>query len=249
MASSRNSGVGVAGFDLVSSGSGLSERLRIVVDQVGTRKKASEIAGVSHDMIPNYVQGKTKVPFEVVVRLAAAAGVSLDWLANGEGPMERQKQSALDNSGGVPTDFLTNGEAGFVLIPRYDVVASAGTGSIVESDRLVDFLAFKVDWVRRILGIDPKRLAVISAEGDSMRPTISEGDVLLVDLEIHTIRDSGIYVLHWDGVLLVKRIRPRMDGRIDIVSDNQAYQIETIESRDLDRLSIAGRVVWHGGLV
>ncbi len=82
-----------------------------------------------------------------------------------------------------------------------------------------------------------------------MRPTIAEGDVLLVDTNITNVRDSAIYVLQLGGVLLVKRLRIRLDGGVDVISDNPAYPVESVAQRDLDRLEIAGRVVWHGGLV
>ena len=82
-----------------------------------------------------------------------------------------------------------------------------------------------------------------------MRPTITEGDVLLIDTSIRRVRDSAIYVLRLDGVLLVKRLRLRVDGSVDVISDNPAYQPELLTASDVDRLSIAGRVVWHGGLV
>ncbi len=197
-------------------------------------------------MIPAYVSGTTKPSFEVIFRLASLANYSMDWLATGEGPKRRGATLAAVAEPQESASGFTND---FVFIPRYDVAASAGGGAIIESDRLVDFLAFKKDWIRRTLALDPQRLAVISAEGDSMRPTISEGDVLLIDTNITHVRDSAIYVLQLGGVLLVKRLRIRLDGGVDVISDNSAYPVESVAQRDLDHLQIAGRVVWHGGLV
>jgi phage repressor protein C with HTH and peptisase S24 domain len=216
-----------------------SARLVEVLDLVGSRKNAAALVGVTYETLGNYVSGAAKPSFRVIARLAGLSGVSLDWLATGEEPKRRHQQPV--SAQGLANDF--------VLIPRYDVAASAGAGAIIESDRLVDFLAFKKDWIRRTLALDPQRLAVISAEGDSMRPTIAEGDVLLVDTNITHVRDSAIYVLQLSGVLLVKRVRIRLDGGVDVISDNPAYPVESVAQRDLDHLEIAGRVVWHGGLV
>jgi phage repressor protein C with HTH and peptisase S24 domain len=223
-----------------------SARLVEVLDLVGSRKNAAALVGVTYETLAHYVAGTVKPSFRVIARLAGLSGVSLDWLATGEEPKRRGAIRSAAAVSQLSTPELTND---FVFIPRYDVAASAGAGAIIESDRLVDFLAFKKDWIRRTLALDPQRLAVISAEGDSMRPTIAEGDVLLVDTKITNVRDSAIYVLQLGGVLLVKRLRIRLDGGVDVISDNPAYPVESVAQRDLDRLAIAGRVVWHGGLV
>jgi hypothetical protein len=61
------------------------ERLAFMFDLLPTRKRAAEVAGVSDDMIPAYLSGVTHPRFQAIQRLAAETGVSLDWLATGEG--------------------------------------------------------------------------------------------------------------------------------------------------------------------
>ncbi len=212
-------------------------RLESALNRIGTRKNAATLAGVSDDMLLNYTKGVSKPPFEVVARICTLAGVSLEWMATGMEPMEK---AAV---------FPSRPTEGMVLVPRFAVVASAGPGSVVEADVIDGLMSFREDWIRRVLGVDPKRLALISAEGDSMRPTISEGDVLLIDTSVQRVRDSAIYVLRMDGVLLVKRLRLRVDGTVDVISDNGAYAPETVPASEVYRLTVVGRVVWHGGLV
>ena len=48
------------------------------------------------------------------------------------------------------------------------------------------------------------------------------------------------------GSLLVKRIRMRLSGVVDVVSDNERYGTETISGEQLTSLQIVGRVVWRG---
>ena len=48
------------------------------------------------------------------------------------------------------------------------------------------------------------------------------------------------------GSLLVKRIRMRLSGVVDVVSDNERYGTETISGEQLTSLQIVGRVVWQG---
>src|SRR3546814_19941777 len=70
-------------------------------------------------------------------------------------------------------------------------------------------------WLRG-LGADPRALSIIRVAGDSMAPTLSDGDDILVDGgdAAGRLRD-GLYVLRMDDALMVKRIaRAPGPGRI-----------------------------------
>src|SRR3546814_9741351 len=80
-------------------------------------------------------------------------------------------------------------------------------------------------WLRG-LGADPRALSIIRVAGDSMAPTLSDGDDILVDGgdAAGRLRD-GIYVLRMDDALMVKRIaRAPGPGRIAVISDNPHYR-------------------------
>ncbi len=132
----------------------------------------------------------------------------------------------------------------FVLVPRYDVRGSAGHGSIIHSEQIVDCLAFRADWVRHTLGVTEKDLVLISVKGDSMEPTINNGDLILVSTREDRIEDDAIYVLQRDGALIVKRIQRKMDDSVIIKSDNPLYAQEELDSSKAESLRVLGRVVW-----
>ncbi|GHU33570.1 hypothetical protein AGMMS50256_25730 [Betaproteobacteria bacterium] len=134
---------------------------------------------------------------------------------------------------------------GFIYVPRYDVQASAGHGAVIHDELIVDRLAFKRDWIQH-LGLDPSSLALIDVRGDSMSPTIDSGDLLLLDTRIDQVRSEGVYAINLNGALLVKRLRIRISGDIEIISDNPKYGTESISGEELTTLVIVGRVVWHG---
>lgn len=134
----------------------------------------------------------------------------------------------------------------FVFVPRYDVQGSAGHGSIIHSEQIVDHLAFRADWVKSTLGVTEKDLVLISVKGDSMEPTIGNEDLILVNIREHRIDENAIYVLQHDGALLVKRIQRKMDGSVIIKSDNPLYEQEVLDSSKADSLRVLGRVVWCG---
>lgn len=134
----------------------------------------------------------------------------------------------------------------FVFVPKFDLAASAGNGLLVHDESVVDHLAFKRDWIQRSLGLDPASLALIDARGDSMSPTINSGDLLLLDTRQGQVKSEGVYVINLNGALLVKRIRIKLSGIVDVVSDNPQYGCESVSGEELDRLLFVGRVVWHG---
>jgi len=135
---------------------------------------------------------------------------------------------------------------GFVLVPRYDVTGSMGSGRVIHSEQIVDHLAFRAEWVRTELGTSPKNLVLISAIGDSMEPALRAHDLLLIDRSVLSVKQDAIYAFAVDGELRVKRIQRLFDGSLIIKSDNPSYATETLTSQQVEAINIIGRVVWSG---
>jgi phage repressor protein C with HTH and peptisase S24 domain len=133
----------------------------------------------------------------------------------------------------------------FALVPFYDVEASAGHGSHVGEEIMKSQLAFKKDWLLK-KGLQIGKCALITARGDSMEPTISHGDILLVDTSIESIKDDAIYIVQSDHHLIVKRIQQSMDGSLTIISDNMRYKDQMVSPDQAKEIKIAGRVRWYG---
>ena len=134
---------------------------------------------------------------------------------------------------------------GLARISRYAIDASAGPGALAGDERAVGAMAFDPAWLRE-RGIDPAAASVISVDGDSMAPTLGDGDDILVDRAdaAGRLRD-GIYVLRIDDALLVKRIALNpASRRFTIKSDNPAYPIWP--DCDPAEIAVIGRVVWAG---
>lgn len=77
-----------------------------------------------------------------------------------------------------------------------------------------------------------------------MMPTIPDGSALIVDRSQIEVKNGSIMVIGVGDDLLVKRIRRRLDGLIDLISDNQAYAPETLGPDTLQQLRVIGRVVY-----
>ncbi|OBX07819.1 hypothetical protein QV08_06685 [Gallibacterium salpingitidis] len=139
-------------------------------------------------------------------------------------------------------DFIST----FELIPYFSIKASAGYGAFTEgSAKPTRYLAFTKEWIAR-KGLHKKDLVMISATGDSMEPSIYNGDVLLVDTSNKDARDGSIYVIRIDDQLWVKRIQGLIGG-IRLISDNKAiYSAIDVSFAQNQNVEIIGQVVHVG---
>lgn len=166
--------------------------------------------------------------------------------------LAEEDRRALARYFGVPEEMLggpaaPSGEArDQVRVPQLDVGASAGPGALTGNEPLRSHVGFDERWLRSLVGGDVRQLSMIRVEGDSMAPTLADGDEILVDWgdAAERLRD-GIYVLRRDDTLVVKRIALDPSGRrAAIRSDNENYP--SWADCDLGSIDLVGRVVWCG---
>lgn len=133
-----------------------------------------------------------------------------------------------------------------IEVPVLSVEASAGHGALAEAESKSAQFGFDEKWLKRLTASKASNLSIIQVTGDSMEPTLHDGDEVMVDLADGQSRlRDGIYVLRMDEALNVKRVAIEPQGRrISVVSDNSAYP----SWRGLERraINIVGRVLWFG---
>lgn len=146
--------------------------------------------------------------------------------------------------GGPPASAAAS--RAMIAVPRLAVGASAGPGALVGEEMRDGQFSFDARWLRQLTSGTPEDLSIIRVAGDSMAPTLADGDDILVDRSdgIERLRD-GIYVLRREETLSVKRLAMNPAGRkVSIRSDNPAYR-DFADIR-LSTIVIIGRVVWTG---
>ena len=247
----------------------ISEKLRLLRTKL--RLTQSDAAARFHMPVTSwksYEKGPSE-PGSGALRGLAAGGVNILWLLSDQGEMlledsEPQRNQADNTPSALASRTSTETKTAhfehynedtegdipataedFALVPVYDVQASAGPGSHVESELKTGHLAFRRDWLRG-KGLKIKDLAIITAIGDSMEPTLSDGDIMLVDTSVDKIINDAIYIVQADHHLIVKRIQQSLDGSLTIISDNQRYKEQIISPEQAKEVKIAGRVKWYG---
>ncbi len=210
----------------------LIERLRIAMEraQVNARELA-ENAEVGRSFVYDVLSGKSLNP--TTHKLSAVAnslGVSMSYLLYGE-----------ESWGGGKHPKTEQKSNEILSIASLAVETSAAGASMVTQERDDKPFFFNRNWVKQKLNANPNELRVVDVKGDSMAPTLSEGDTVLINLKETTPSPAGIFVL-FDGFgLIVKRLELQPDGTVQILSDNLNYAPHT---RPLTDINIIGRVVW-----
>lgn len=137
----------------------------------------------------------------------------------------------------------------YAFIPQYDAKAAAGLGSENPHVEMRSTLAFKHEWLK-VKGVNPKHLIVIYADGESMWPTISDRDVLLIDRSKVDPIDRQVFVLAGSDGTIVKRLVQGPLGQWVLRSDNEDkvnYPDRYYLRSNGNEHRIIGKVIWRGG--
>ncbi|MFS8861194.1 helix-turn-helix transcriptional regulator [Synechococcus sp. H60.3] len=203
-----------------SSDSSFAARLRQVIGNEAIYAFGRR-AGISDTALRSYLKGS--VPgIDKAVKIAQVGGVSLSWLITGEGS---------------PGDAKTE----YVYVPLVDVVASAGAGALVREESIESVLAFERNWLRAHLKGNPDGLSLIRVQGNSMSPTLEDGDWIFVERQ-EELGEEGIYVFQRDGELWVKRLHRLSGSRVKVISDNPRFPSFVVDCADpVNGLTLIGR--------
>ena len=161
-------------------------------------------------------------------------GVNVNWLITGEGEMFRNNNPS--------TNTLIE-DLSVIKIPMIDVKASAGQGMVNYIEDIKDFISLPENILPAYT--NKKNLAIIEIMGDSMEPTIKNGEIVILDTGVQEIRSGSVYLIRVFDDLRVKRIDRKMNGNIVIMSDNAVYPPEELAFEELENspLHIIGIII------
>jgi len=139
----------------------------------------------------------------------------------------------------------------FVYIPLVEGKISAGKG-LIPQNNIEDFLAFKKEWIQK--KGDVSKMVLIRVSGDSMEPTLRNGDIVMVDTSKNYIDpQGGIYAIMVEDEIMIKRLKyvfqkkhektEEIEKKIKVISDNSLYDSFEL---DIEDIVINGRVIWYG---
>jgi phage repressor protein C with HTH and peptisase S24 domain len=199
-------------------------RAHLTIEEVATR------AGLHSNTVGRIERGQAEASAEQLLRIARVIDVA---------PI------TVSLFGGQPT--VSPDDEEFVLIQMVDVHLSAGHGANNSYGEALGRFAFRRSWLDRH-GLNSENARLMTARGKSMADKINDGDILLVDTRVKTLKEDGIYVIERDGLDYVKLLqRDFQSGGVHIISYNSDYPPQFVARDQEDSLRISGRVLWHGG--
>jgi phage repressor protein C with HTH and peptisase S24 domain len=224
-----------------------SERLHQLLGKRSARSFALE-AGLSVQSFHKYTSGTSEPTRPVILAIAKTAGVNVEWLINGTGPMRKEDnlpaavESApftITNLEGRQVEYKPS--PNLCHLPILDLRASCGVGSFINSEAVQAVFSATASWIRRELGANPEDLSLVFADGDSMADTIKPEEIVIVDRSKAKRPGDGIWVFLYDEGLFIKRLQFMPGKQVEVTSDNPRYKAYSLTPDDSFRL--LGRVI------
>lgn len=196
-----------------------------------SRKDLADAAGLAYSTLADIENGNSQST-TALHKIAKRLKIRVEWLETGKGAMEATDEPAI--------------EEGWADIIGVRQAAALGEGAVVDEYAETHKLKFRAESLRR-KKLKADRLAVLYGRGESMLPTIKDGDAIMFDTSDIEPRDDKIYVISYEGILMAKRL-VELGGRWFIASDNKddpkwRKPVAVDETRHFE---IHGRVRWIG---
>lgn len=125
------------------------------------------------------------------------------------------------------------------VIDMIDATACCGDGIDNLPEKICGHWKLPLVDFKSIVSGNPNNIKMLRVQGDSMQPTINEGDFIWVDVSNNFVGSDGIYLIRMATGLAVKRLQSGLNN-IVIKSDNTSYSDITAE---VGELKIIGKVV------
>lgn len=196
----------------------LSERIKLVRKSIKceTQKDFSELVNFPFSRVQDIERGKVKeLKASELETLQENFLINSWWLLTGKGEMF------------ISNDTTKNSDNYFIDL--LNVRAGAGEGIYNYVIETVDTISLDKSFFRT--PINTNKIKGIQVDGDSMEPTLRDGDYVLIDENIN-FGTNGIYAIQYGGQILIKRLQFKMDGTILIISDNDKYDKEVFNPNE-----------------
>ncbi len=232
----------------------IGQRIRAERERIGlSQTELGAAGGVQKNAQHNYEGGK-RAPDATYLAGIARVGCDVIYILTGERTEASLPRTAADIIRGMErrqiADRLEIAAPDFVQVPMHEADLAAGDGRANDSEDIEGHLAFRRSWLKRI-GISATGAVIARARGESMSPTIQDGDIVLIDRfsavapsrarEPGDARPAPIYALLDDGSARIKRLALASPGTLALLSDNPAMPPEF---RSASEVTIIGKVRW-----
>lgn len=188
--------------------------LKRISDKIGlsTNKELADYLDTPYDTLNNWIK-RDSIPLKIIEKIVQNEQLSYDWIFTGK------------NENNLSNDNVSNGYKIDVL----NIKASAGTGIENHIVEVIDTIILDKNLFKT--PINPNKIKLIQVSGDSMFPTLNDGDFVVID-ETKAYGVDGIYAINLHNQILIKRLKFKLDGTVQIISDNKDYEMEIYNPKE-----------------
>lgn len=138
-------------------------------------------------------------------------------------------------------------EDDLIYLRRLNVSACCGASGVqnYEDEAYVDLMSVSRVWFKENINqIRENGYEIITAAGDSMEPTLKNGDLVVIDrFDTEITKRDGVFCVLIDNDLYLKRVQ-RVPGSLRFISDNRLYDPFEIRLAEVEsRVIVFGRMV------
>ncbi|EMD1175020.1 helix-turn-helix transcriptional regulator [Vibrio harveyi] len=209
----------------------ISDRIKLLMNG-RTNRQAAKCWDIPLSTLSTYLSRGTMPSADNAFKIADSESTTVEWLLTG-------KEPAINKN--IEYELHER----ILEKPKYNIAAAAGGGSFIDSFSPVEYYPFTYNYLKRNRLLH-ENLCVIEARGESMEPTIEDGNDLLVKLieDVPAKPFEGVYVVSMENHLRVKRLEYdlKRDG-YRVISDNKLHAEEFVSKCDFDNFQVIGEVV------
>ena len=174
------------------------------------------------------LKSRNKIPYQQILDFCARKKISINWLLYNQAP-----ESLIETTNSYWIRYYPN------------INLSAGGGAEFLDEKF-EMIEIPQNILSDINSNELQNIEAINIIGDSMEPILFDGNIALINRKKTDINKGGIFAFVSSNGLFVKRLHKRIDGKIDVISENKEYPKQKIS---LNEISILGKIIGSFGRI
>ncbi|MCK9338114.1 MAG: helix-turn-helix domain-containing protein [Arcobacteraceae bacterium] len=183
----------------------------------------------------SHLKKRNSIPYEQIAYFCAKRNISINWVLFDQLPKSLEEETSK-----------------YTKIKYFKEINASAGGGAINFDEDYEYIAFDSLILQNLYKsnkIDSSNILAINVTGDSMSPTLNDKEIILFDTTKQDIPKGGIFVISTLAGLFVKRISKKLDGNLELISDNKNYNSEIIKPYELENVNILGKLIGKVGSI
>jgi phage repressor protein C with HTH and peptisase S24 domain len=222
-----------------------SNRLKFIVKKSGGADVISQKTAIPRRTLETYLAGQTEPKLGKLLSLAESCGVSVQWLATGEGEVA-EGMVAINEWVDIPlfdSSLQDNTEESrqrtAAVLPKLQPKLAAK----LTQARLLTEIKFRRPSVMKY-HLTTDELIAVRVSGDAMLPAVHNDDTLLIDCRQDQLRADDLGIFAIGPQLLVRRLQYLPNQQAQLTADQSSHSPIVFANHQQAEATWIGKVVW-----